>query len=94
MPRIAKADLDDIFADDIADVVTIAGNTVRGHFFQPYAGALDIEGSRPEFKCESGAATAAGAVRGATLVFGLVNYTIEQVRDESSGVTVLVLSQQ
>lgn len=94
MPKIAKADLDEIFADtEVAETVTIAGNSVNGHFFAAYESALGIQGTNPVFKCEAGAATTAGAARGVTLVYNATNYTIETIQPETAGTVTIELSE-
>ena len=90
MPRISKADLDEIFADSIADVATVNGSAIRGHFFSPDADALDIHGAQISFTAERSAIAIVS--RGNTMTINAVNYRVERIDEQRAGTVVFTLS--
>ena len=84
MPRISDTDQAEIFGDaEVVDTVTIAGNSVDGHFFAPYANELSMAGNKPTFRCAR--ADVLTVVTGNTLIHDGTTYVITSKQDDRSG---------
>jgi len=73
----------------------ISGSSVNGVFDNDYIDALDVSGTVPMFTC---AATDLYAIvpavgRGTTAVINSVSYIIENIKNDGTGVVILILSE-
>jgi len=93
MPKISDNDLAEIYGDtDITDTATIAGASVNGYFFAPYANELNMAGSAPTFRCAP--VSVVGVVVGDALVYSGTNYVITSRQDDRSGSVLFELRVQ
>jgi len=90
------ADLASFFdTDEHAVVAVIESVNVSGVFDNDYIDALDVSGTVPMFTC---AATDLYAIvpavgRGTTAVINSVSYIIENIKNDGTGVAILILSE-
>ncbi len=93
MPKISDTDQAEIFGDaDVKDTATIAGDSVDGYFFAPYANALEVAGSAPSFRCAP--ASVVSTVVGDTLIYSGTTYVITSRQDDRAGSVLFELRVQ
>ena len=80
--------------DDFAVVATINSTSVNGDFGNEYIEAFDVAGTHPVFTCRTSDLNAITptVARGTTVTIASVNYTIENIESDGTGITVLILS--
>lgn len=77
------------FTDFAATSATLGGTAVSGIFDNGYAEAFGMDGSAPSLTLKSSAAAA--AAHGTAVVVDGVNYTVQGIEPDGTGVTKLIL---
>ncbi len=80
--------------DDFAVVATINSVSVNGQFGNEYLEISDIAGTQPVFTCRTLDldAIAPTVSRSSTITIASVNYTIQNIEADGTGITVLILT--
>jgi len=96
MPTIPASDLQEMFSlTELADVALIESVSVLGVFDNEYLDGLDVIGTSPVFTCAASdlydIVPAVG--RGTVATINSVNFTIENIKNDGTGVTTLSLSE-
>lgn len=81
--------------DDFGVVATINGTEVNGIFDNEYIDVLDVAGTSPAFTCATAdlAAITPAVARGTSVTISGTAYTIQNIKPDGTGMTVLVLSE-
>ncbi len=82
-------------SDDFGVVAVINSTNISGIFDNGYSEFLDVAGTTPTFTCESSDLTAITPTisRGTTAIISGTNYTIENIKNDNTGVTILELTE-
>lgn len=83
-----------MLASPLGTAVTINGNTVNGIWDDDYSEILGVAGDGPLFTCDQDDldAITPTVARGTTVTKASVNYTIQNMKPDGTGFTMLVLS--
>jgi len=81
--------------NDFGEVAVINGANINGIFDNDYSEFLDIAGTTPTFNCASLDLTAITptVARGTTAIISGTSYTIENIKNDNTGLTILELTE-